>query len=458
MAVDTVQYIASWLGQHDIPDKVIAGILGNMQVESSDSTSALNGHEGAIGLVQWEGGRRAGLDAYAKSKGTSETDLNTQLEYLWKELNGPYKGALTAMEQAPDAQSAAAAFDQYYEVSSGSSRAQRMADAQSYAVNGFHGGGAVPAAMANSTIGGSTAAGTTTGGASLDPAQERAALLAGVGPLSSLLTSVPELNALLNKAISTGMTSAEFQNAITDTKWYRTHNQNVRDALALQASDPASYQQMLRQEQAKVQLTASQMGVTINSQQLAALANQSYTQGMTPQQLQKQLAGMFNRSNISGMGGQAAQIFAQLKQAAGDYGQQWSDQTTAFRTQQVLGGGATVDNYSQELKQNAKAMYPSLAGQIDNGLTIKDIANPYVAAKANILEMDPATINWATDTDVKKALQGTNTPNGQNTGMSPMSAFEESLRANPKWQYTANARDAASTALLKLGQDFGFAS
>lgn len=63
------------------------GVMGNLQVESSLNPSAYNGNEGAIGIAQWEGGRRAALQAFAASRGTNETDLETQLEFMlheWK--------------------------------------------------------------------------------------------------------------------------------------------------------------------------------------------------------------------------------------------------------------------------------------------------------------------------------------------------------------------------------------
>jgi hypothetical protein len=110
-----------------------AGVAGNLQVESGFSSTSFNPREGAIGLAQWEGGRRTRLQQFAAARGSSETDLNTQIDYLISELQGPEAGALAKLRAAGDAGSAAAAFDQYYERSSGSARAQRVADAQAIA-------------------------------------------------------------------------------------------------------------------------------------------------------------------------------------------------------------------------------------------------------------------------------------------------------------------------------------
>jgi hypothetical protein len=133
----TAQQIYQYLYQHygpgtkfDLSPAQLSGILGNMEVESSFNTSAWNSREGALGLSQWEGGRLTALQAFAAKRGTSASNLDTQLDFLMSELGGDESGALAQLKAANSPQAAAAAFDQYYERSSGSSRGTRMADAQ----------------------------------------------------------------------------------------------------------------------------------------------------------------------------------------------------------------------------------------------------------------------------------------------------------------------------------------
>lgn len=63
-----------------------AGLMGNMQQESNFKTDADNGTH--HGIVQWGGSRRAALEAYAKSKGKDIDDLQSQLEFMIKEMRG----------------------------------------------------------------------------------------------------------------------------------------------------------------------------------------------------------------------------------------------------------------------------------------------------------------------------------------------------------------------------------
>lgn len=110
-----------------------AGVAGNLTVESKLNPAASNPREGAIGIAQWEGGRRTALDRYAAATGGSETDLTTQLNYLWTELQGSESAAYQKLVATNDPGTAAAVFDQYYERSSGAARATRVADAQAIA-------------------------------------------------------------------------------------------------------------------------------------------------------------------------------------------------------------------------------------------------------------------------------------------------------------------------------------
>lgn len=86
-------------------DTQAAAICGNAFQESGYNPSALQGSETSIaygnaaGLWQWDGGRKTNLFQYAKTNDKKWTDIEIQLNYMWKELNdGYYKGRLTQMQ------------------------------------------------------------------------------------------------------------------------------------------------------------------------------------------------------------------------------------------------------------------------------------------------------------------------------------------------------------------------
>lgn len=98
-----------------------SGIVGNLQGESGQdinptSISKGDGRDGSdsIGIAQWNGTRAQALKDYAASKGVPWSDLNTQLEFLHQELQGPEKaayGQLMAAQTPEDAGNAMLAFE-----------------------------------------------------------------------------------------------------------------------------------------------------------------------------------------------------------------------------------------------------------------------------------------------------------------------------------------------------------
>lgn len=137
--------ISQFLAGKGLNQAAIAGVEGNLEIESGFQSTAYNSNEGAIGIAQWEGGRRTALDSYAAAAGTSETDLTTQLNYLWAELSGPYSGVLSSLESTPNtaagATQAATTFQGGYEGSTTASLPARISAATSIYAGGEGGGG-----------------------------------------------------------------------------------------------------------------------------------------------------------------------------------------------------------------------------------------------------------------------------------------------------------------------------
>ncbi|MBO4376442.1 MAG: hypothetical protein J5811_04000 [Lachnospiraceae bacterium] len=76
------------LKEAGLKDAAIAGVMGNIQAESSFRTE-LSGYGGAGGICQWEGSRLERLKEYAYEMGLEETDIRLQADFLALELT-PY--------------------------------------------------------------------------------------------------------------------------------------------------------------------------------------------------------------------------------------------------------------------------------------------------------------------------------------------------------------------------------
>lgn len=93
------QIVRDYLSEKGFNDLAIAGIMGNIQQESNFDTTATNSSSGAYGLFQWFGIRKTALQNYAKKNNSDVSNINTQLDFFWEELNTTEKATLQAMNK-----------------------------------------------------------------------------------------------------------------------------------------------------------------------------------------------------------------------------------------------------------------------------------------------------------------------------------------------------------------------
>lgn len=108
-----------------------SGVVGNLMRESglrSDIEEASGG--GGYGLAQWTGGRRSDLEAFARQRGASPGDFETQYQFLLHELRGSESGALASLRGTSTPEEAAHVFDRDFERSGVKAMSERTANAR----------------------------------------------------------------------------------------------------------------------------------------------------------------------------------------------------------------------------------------------------------------------------------------------------------------------------------------
>lgn len=136
----------------------------------------------------------------------------------------------------------------------------------------------------------------------------------------------------------------------------------------------------------------------------------------------------------------------QIKASASDYGISLSPSDLRQYALNSIGEKDGLQNILTKFNNLARVKYAALTPYLDQGLSVRDIANEYIQKKANLLELNPASITLD-DSDIQSALTGGT--------LTPLYQFETQLRKNPKWQYTNNARELASSYATTVLQDFG---
>lgn len=131
----TANTIYTFFKGKGLTDNQVYAIMGNVQLESNFDTTALNSNSGAYGLFQWLGSRKTELQKFANSKGKSSSDLNTQLEFAWEEMNTTEKATLKALNdnKNKDVETLAEIFESKFERSGGQGLSQRKQYASEWA-------------------------------------------------------------------------------------------------------------------------------------------------------------------------------------------------------------------------------------------------------------------------------------------------------------------------------------
>lgn len=281
------------------------------------------------------------------------------------------------------------------------------------------------------------------------------AALQQYGVLAQVVNSIPELAGVLQASAQAGDSPDAFLAKIAVTPWYQQHSDSLRNLLFQQSSDPATYQNNLNQANALVTQLAGQLGRSVDAN---ALAYQYLAEGWTQDTLRDAIAskGTLVSEGSGAYAGNAGQLQAHLKQTAADYGVAFTDSFIDGYVNKIQSGQDTTDGFDNLMKARAKAAYPQFAQQIDGGMTLQQIADPYMATYSKVLEV-PQTAVTLNDPQVQKALAQVDPKTGTQSSM-PLWQFEQQLKKDPRYDYTSQAKTDAYTTLHEIGQNWGFAS
>jgi hypothetical protein len=121
-------------------------------------------------------------------------------------------------------------------------------------------------------------------------------------------------------------------------------------------------------------------------------------------------------------------------------------QLDAYTT--AIQNGTKPDIIKNQIRATASMGLPdNVKKMMADGTDLETIYSPYKSAMAKTLEVDPNAITLD-DPTLRSAFTS--------TGEQTLYDFQRSLRKDPRWQYTNNARENVSNSVTKVLQDFGF--
>jgi hypothetical protein len=301
------------------------------------------------------------------------------------------------------------------------------------------------------------------------------------------LSDTPENRKTARQALKTGTTVAP---AVADTSWepifkenYPQYNWMFTDldrtkyadvfTLFSKAIDPktgkqimtdaefdkryigTSFYRELETSKKGRELSAAIGNFSWNSGNLAKFLTKAMQFGYTGDNLKQQAyAELFKKvdnkyvNDLALDGVRASTPYLAIKNIGTQYFSPFADS----KIEQALSGVVSTDDLVRQARLAAKATYGHLSEQIDAGLTLEDLSASYKEKAAKLLELDPNTINFATD--FSDALNYRK--DGQPRVLS-MSEWETELRTNDKYKYsfTKQANQDATSIGLAIARAFG---
>lgn len=299
------------------------------------------------------------------------------------------------------------------------------------------------------------------------PAPSPDAIKASYGFVGSLAASIPELSGILNQAIGEQWTSDRFIMAVSASSWYRANADKARELVTLQATDPATYEHRVVRASGEAWTYAHQLGIQLTDTQAREAAMWKLMDpGASDADFQTHLAKTYFNPFMDWhqLTGQAAAYARQIQEIGRQYG--WDDFDNYEASREMLGKIMTnedsIEGFQRRMIDYAKVKYPGLHDQLLSGMTVQQVADPYLDTYAGLLEVPKTSINWYDDRLVQQALQfrpetgGSGGINEQSNGTMPIHEFEKKLRGDPRWRKTDNAKDQVASLVDTIGKDWGF--
>lgn len=294
------------------------------------------------------------------------------------------------------------------------------------------------------------------------PPPDPEALKASYGFVAALAAAIPELKDLLNAAVAGQWTNDRFIMAVSASNWYRTNSDKVREWITLQSVDPETARQNHIRQAGEVWTFAFQNGIQLTDGQAADAALwRMFNPNVSEDMMKVHLARTYFNpgQDWNQLTGAAAGYANQIQEIGRQYG--WDDWDNYDQSRNWLGklmrGEDTIEGFQRSMLDYAKVKYPALHDQLLGGMTLRQIADPYMASYSRVLETPQTAINWYEDPMMQQALQyHQGQGDTQSAGTMPVYEFEKMLRQDPRWRKTTNAMDSTASLIEKIGKDWGY--
>jgi hypothetical protein len=276
----------------------------------------------------------------------------------------------------------------------------------------------------------------------------------------AVLRSNPELSKLFDNAVNGSYTSQKFVAELRNTNWYKTRGETARQNEVLKGADPAEYKRRMSQMSASVADSYTAMtGQAPNAKLLASMTNLAFMGGYSDAEIRDLVGKSFSTAQQmkNGLGGTLGEAERQIRTAIEDYGLDMGESWISRQLNYVATGRTDATATANYLQKQAMSKYGAYKDELEQGMTMRDIAEPFRQLMAKTLELSDKSLSLS-DPSMQKALLYREPAKGGKPGAPaamPLWQFESQLKNDPRWTGTQNAQDTIMAAGRKVLADWG---
>ena len=242
-----------------------------------------------------------------------------------------------------------------------------------------------------------------------------------------------------------------FRSFVLGSAFYRNNNSIARTRKAAETNQPGVYAQDLNAYKVKSKKRLIQQGIqwTPGVEKQVEIGYQS---GMNDDQVDQLIV---KSGTMGKLGGSTMSTVSSLQSFANAYGvgnllntAYWDSKSTA-----LFAGDTTTDDIMNDIKGLAASAYPAYAEGIKNNVSLSALASNVTSTVANLLELDPDTVDF--QNPLVKRIMGYINPTTGKQEIMPQWMVDKTVKSSPDWLYTNNARGTLDSLTTKVFSDMG---
>jgi len=262
----------------------------------------------------------------------------------------------------------------------------------------------------------------------------------------------PEVGPTLLKAAKENYGVQKLRTELQKLEWWRTSSDATRLFDAETMSDPATQQARIEQRKNQIRELVSALGGQLADNQITELATNSLRFGMDERQVGFAVGAEIRKSS-SPTDLQMGLIGRELRDTVSRFGIQLADPSINDWAGKIATGEMNMQDFDNYARQQAISLFPSLQRDIERGLDVRTIADPYAQHASRVLGINSNQVDF---TDPKWAI-ALNFQDQQGRRAMTLDEWGRYIRSNEQYgyQFTDDAHNKAYAATTTIARAFG---